>query len=112
MEKANKPEIPYFNNFEKSLLSHYAKLNINLNYQIFESSKSKPKQPRRISLKYGESAELREKCFKILELFKHTLEDRIITLTPSTPIYNSEKVNFLALNKCFNVIIGIGLPEN
>ena len=97
MEKANKPEIPYFNNIEKSLLAHYAKLNVNLNYQIFEQSKSKPKQPRKTNLKFTENAELREKCVKILELFKSTLEERIISKIPESgpTLYNSKQVNLV-----------------
>lgn len=95
MDKSNKPELPYFDNFEKTLLAHYAKLNNNLNYQIVEQNKSsKNKAVKRDSLRLTGNEEMKDKCVRILEVFRVTIEDKIISLLPGTPIRTDKNVKF------------------
>lgn len=103
MDRANKPELPKFENFEKTLLTHYAKLNSNLNYQILDPNKSKSKQSKKTSIKLTSNEELNEKCKKILEVFKTTLEEKIINYLPPTPIYTKDNVIYY-LGKLSNLI--------
>lgn len=92
MEKGNKPEIPYFDNLEKSLLPHYVKLNSNLNYKIFDD-KAKGKKEKRGNLKFVGTSEENEKCIKIIELFKSSIEEKIIKHIPTHPIHAGDHVN-------------------
>ena len=94
MDVSNKPELPYFDNLEKNLLSHYVKLNTNLNYQMVETNISaKPKLARKESMKLTGNGEHKDKCLKILEIFRNTINDKIIKYIPEKPIYLKDKVN-------------------
>jgi len=88
----NKLDIPQLGNIEKTLLPHYAKFNADLNYNIVDFSKNKAKVPNKKTLKFAGNAEIREKCIKVLEIFKTTLEEKIIKLIPVKPIVKLDKV--------------------
>ena len=93
----NKLDIPQFGNIEKTLLPHYAKFNADLNYKIVDLSKSKAKAQapaKKAALKFAGNPEVKEKCIKVLEVFKTALEERIIKLIPAKPILKPDQVNF------------------
>ena len=96
MEPDNNIILPHFDNMEKSLMKHYAKLNANLNYQIVQlgkkSSSVKPVARRERDMKYSASTEQKADCMSVLEIFKETLERKILRYVPSEPVFKEKKV--------------------
>jgi len=87
-----------FNGFERPLINSYTKLNSNFTRKLTETRKSKP-SIKRESIKISEDNEEREKSLAILELFKVTLEKKLICHIPEKPIYKSSTVTIFSLKK-------------
>jgi len=87
----NKLDVPQFGGFEKSLLPHYVKFNADLNYHIVDLSKNKAKAPAKKTLKFAGNPEIKEKCIKVLDVFKTALEEKIIKMVPAKPILKADK---------------------
>jgi len=88
--------LPHFDNMEKSLMKHYAKLNENFDYQIIRiGNKPQAKFPvrRTKDMRNSPSLEERESCLNILEIFKETLQKKILKYIPPEPIYKEKNVN-------------------
>jgi len=106
MEPDNKIILPYFDNMEKNLMKHYAKLNANLNYQIVQlgkkSSSVKPVARRERDMRYAASTEQKNDCMSILEIFKETLERKILKYVPTEPVFKEKKVRELESRKLNN----------
>lgn len=92
MEADNNVECIKFSNFEKSLLLHYVKFNANLSRCFVEAKKAKNNSPKKDGPKFSEDAEEKEKGLKILQLFKDTIEKKILSFIPAKPIYKPDKV--------------------
>jgi len=81
-----------FNNFERSLMTLYTKHNSNFNRTLTDPKKSKKAVNKPDSIKITEDNEEKEKSLKIHELFKTTLEKKLLKFVPETPIYTKKKV--------------------
>jgi len=89
-------DLPYFDNFEKTILTTYVKLNPQLDYHLVETTKNRKLSGNK-KLKLTANSEEKQLCIKILEMFQNTLVNKIIDLIPPKPIYTSEKVNIYFL---------------
>lgn len=101
MQEGDKIDLPYFDNFEKSILHHYATLNQHLDYKIVSfnvNNKNKTKAPTgKKKLKGAPTQEEKEACLKVLDIFKDTLFTKIVRHLPPKPILNGKVVLLLAL---------------
>lgn len=96
MESSQHFELPYFDNFEKSLFAHYSKLNHSSSHQIVQLGKKTAKPSttnKKKELKYFTDDDEKMACINILEVFKTTLQDKIIKHIPADPIFK-DKVSF------------------
>ena len=82
-------EVPYFDNFEKTILTYYAKLNPQLDYHLVEG-KSLRLQPNK-KLKFTASSEEKQICIKIFDLFQSTIQSKIIKNIPEKPIFREDE---------------------
>jgi len=90
LDPENNVQSVQFNNFERPLITYYTKLNSNFNRAIVEAKKSSKRiANKHESIKLTEDHEEREKSFKIMELFKETIEKKLLSFIPSRPIYKN-----------------------
>ena len=87
-----------FNGFERHLINNYTKLNSNFTRKFKESKKSMP-SIKKESIKVTEDVEEREKSLIILELFKTTLEKKLLNHIPEKPIYKSATVRAISYHR-------------
>ena len=88
----NVPTI-HFNNFEKNLLTLYAKFNASLSTHFVDSKKVKRAAIKKEGPKFNEDLEEKEKGMKILEIFKDAIEKKILSHIPVKPIYKPDQVH-------------------
>ena len=110
MEPDSGITVPHFDNMEKSLMKHYAKLNENFDYQIVRlGNKPPPKFPikRSKDLRNSPNLEEKESCLNILEIFKETLQRKILKYIPPEPIYKEKNVKHSFLLCLIWIAVGL-----
>jgi len=74
MQEEDRVDVPFFDNFERDILQHYAHLNPHLDYRIvgFNTNKTRPQIGRK-KFKDVPTHEEKKSCLEILDIFKDTL---------------------------------------
>ena len=84
--------IPVFDGFEKNLQSYYNLLNNDINYNVINHASKPQINQKKKKLRYYYQFEERQAGFKILEMFKNILFDKIIRYIPPQPLFTAQRV--------------------